>query len=86
MQNIVTALRNAGVKNVLLVEGLNWGKTLAGVPLLQDSLNQIVYAVHPYLPNNGTEFTVAKSMGLPGRRRCASYRVRVVRRDIGRLV
>ena len=48
-QVLVTAIRGACVKNVLLVDGLEGGgTTFAGAPALSDSLNAMGYAVEPW--------------------------------------
>jgi hypothetical protein len=47
-QSLITSLRAAGTKNVLLVEGLQGGTTLAGVPALSDPLGQLGYGVEPW--------------------------------------
>src|SRR5581483_4854120 len=48
MQSIVNALRSCGAQNVLLLDGLNWGRVTAGLALPQDPLNRLAFAVHPY--------------------------------------
>jgi hypothetical protein len=47
-QSLITSIRGAGAKNVILVEGLAAGASLQGAPALTDPLNSIGYAVHPY--------------------------------------
>ena len=47
-QSLITSLRSAGAKNVLLVEGLQGGTTFAGAPALSDSLGQLAYGVEPW--------------------------------------
>ena len=49
MQGLIDALRAAGAENVLLVDGLQFARNLAGAPPLDDPLGQLGYAVHPYL-------------------------------------
>jgi endoglucanase len=47
-QSLITSIRAAGAKNVILVEGLAAGATLQGAPPLTDPLNSVGYAVHPF--------------------------------------
>ena len=48
-QSLVTAVRTAGAKNVILVDGLEGGgTTFAGAPTLSDPLNALGYAVEPW--------------------------------------
>jgi len=48
-QALVTAIRGAGAKNVLLIDGLEGGgTTFAGAPALSDPLGQMGYAVEPW--------------------------------------
>ena len=49
MQRAIDALRAAGSENVLLVDGSQFARNLAGSPTLDDPLGQFGYAVHPYL-------------------------------------
>ncbi|HWG16490.1 MAG TPA: cellulase family glycosylhydrolase [Acidobacteriaceae bacterium] len=54
-QSLVTALRGAGAKNVLLADGLQGGTTFAGAPALTDTLAQTGFAVQPwFFPNYRT--------------------------------
>ena len=51
-QGLITSLRAAGAKNVLLAEGLQGGTTFAGAPALSDPLAQLGYGVEPwFFPN-----------------------------------
>ena len=36
---------------MLIVDGLDWGRTFFGAPRITDPLSQIVYGVHPYFSN-----------------------------------
>jgi hypothetical protein len=45
-QSLVTYIRKEGARNTIWVEGINWASTLAGVPILKDPLNNIVYTFH----------------------------------------
>jgi hypothetical protein len=47
-QAAIDAVRGAGAKNVLVAEGIRCGKWLTNVPQLNDPLNAVAYAVHPY--------------------------------------
>jgi len=49
MQATVNALRRAGAQNVLLVPGMQYSRYLEGAPSIDDPLDQLGYAVHPYL-------------------------------------
>lgn len=48
-QRLINKIRQAGAKNVLIVEGLRIGHYLANSPALSDPLNKLVYGVHPFL-------------------------------------
>ena len=48
MQTMIDRLRNEGCENVLILDGLGFAQTLAGLPVVNDPLRLIVYAVHPY--------------------------------------
>lgn len=48
-QTIVTALRAAGSRNVLVLEGGNAAAVLTNIPTIEDPLNNYAYAAHPYL-------------------------------------
>jgi hypothetical protein len=48
MNSMVTIIRNAGAKNVLIADGLQFAEQLDGAPTLADPLNQVAYAAHPY--------------------------------------
>ncbi|MHB8812757.1 MAG: cellulase family glycosylhydrolase [Steroidobacteraceae bacterium] len=50
-QAIIDAVRTAGARNILLVQGLFWARQTNGLfPLLHDPLpNRLALAVHPYL-------------------------------------
>lgn len=49
MQDLVYLLRGADAQNVLLVGGLRAAHYLGGAPEIEDPLNQVGYAVHPFL-------------------------------------
>lgn len=54
-QALIDQLRRAGVRNLLIVDGLRGAQRLDGAPPLTDPLGQLAYAVHPYFgqePNN----------------------------------
>ena len=48
-QAVLDAIRATGATNVVLADGARYAQSLAGVPLLDDPLGQVAYAVHPYL-------------------------------------
>lgn len=52
MQTMVNRLRSQGSRNVIVVDGLNYANTLHGVLDIEDPLQKIAYAVHPYLHGN----------------------------------
>lgn len=47
-QQLLTTLRSAGIRNVVIVDGALHAEVLTGVPMLADPLGKVVYAVHPY--------------------------------------
>jgi len=47
-QAIIDALRAAGARNTLVVDGLNGARLLQGAPELTDPLGRLAYATHPY--------------------------------------
>jgi hypothetical protein len=49
MQGVVDALRRAGAKNVLILDGIHGSHVLNGAPAIHDPLNKLAYAVHPYV-------------------------------------
>lgn len=54
-QALIDSLRRAGVRNLLIADGLRGAQRLDGAPPLADPLGQLAYAVHPYFeqePNN----------------------------------
>jgi hypothetical protein len=48
-QQLVDVVRAKGAVNVLIADGLHYGESLRGVPLLSDHLGQVAYGIHPYL-------------------------------------
>lgn len=53
-QQLVNQLRRAGVRNVIVADGLALGKSFAGAPPLSDPAGQLAYGTHPYFgPVNG---------------------------------
>ncbi len=48
-EQLISTVRATGAINVLVADGLRYAKSLMGVPLLTDPLNQTGYAFHPYL-------------------------------------
>lgn len=64
MQTIISTLRSAGVRNVLAVDGLWYSKSFDGAPPLADPLDQVFYAVHPYInPRNSSPEQWRKNFG-----------------------
>lgn len=49
MQEILTALRNAGSVNTVVLDGLRLATTLTGVPAVNDPLERVGYGIHQYL-------------------------------------
>jgi hypothetical protein len=52
VQDLIDGIRAAGVRNVVIADGLDHGHTLDGVPLLTDPAGALVYGVEPY-PRGG---------------------------------
>jgi endoglucanase len=48
-QPVINAIRQAGARNVLLVDGLWYGRIINGAPRLGDPLSKTALAIHPYL-------------------------------------
>ena len=48
MQTMIAHLRAEGCENVFILDGLKYAATLEGVPAINDPLDRVVYAVHPY--------------------------------------
>ena len=68
MQSLITRLRAAGAQNVFVLDGLNLGKTLNGLPAVSDPLNRLVYAVHPYQQGSSDESQWDAEFGIPSTR------------------
>jgi endoglucanase len=51
MDGMLKFVRNMGAVNVIVVDGLAYAQQLAGAPVLNDPLKEVVYAAHPY-PHN----------------------------------
>lgn len=47
-QAVIDALRGAGARNLLVVNGLHGAQWLDGAPPLNDPISQLAFAVHPY--------------------------------------
>lgn len=47
-ESVIAAIRSTGARNVVIADGLQRAETLSGAPRLVDSLDQVVYASHPY--------------------------------------
>lgn len=52
MQSLVDEIRRTGSQNVIIVEGLFWGRSFFSAPEISDPLNKLVYGVHPYYADN----------------------------------
>ncbi|MCW2760249.1 MAG: 1,4-beta cellobiohydrolase [Marmoricola sp.] len=52
-QALVDRLRSMGATNVLIADGLSNAGRLAGMPLLEDEIGQLMYGVHPYTMKDG---------------------------------
>jgi hypothetical protein len=48
-QAVVDALRRAGARNLLVVDGLHGARSFDGAPDVTDPLGRLAYGVHPYL-------------------------------------
>jgi hypothetical protein len=47
-QALLDTIRAAGARNVVIVDGGSFAKTLQGTTALADPLNSVAYAIHPY--------------------------------------
>jgi len=47
-QALLDTIRATGARNVVIVDGGGWAKSLEGTTALSDPLNNYAYAVHPY--------------------------------------
>jgi endoglucanase len=65
MQQLITHIRSQGSQNVFVLDGLNLAKTLSGVPVVTDTLNRLVYAVHPYQDGSADESQWDAEFGNP---------------------
>lgn len=74
-QAVIDALRSAGARNLLIVNGLHGAQWLDGAPALTDPIAQLAYAVHPYF---GTQ-----APGPVGAKRSAGQLARVWDRRFG---
>lgn len=68
MQSLINRLRAAGSQNVFVLDGLDLGKTLNGLPAVTDPLNRLVYAVHPYQQASSDESQWDADFGTPSTR------------------
>ena len=46
MQSLITAIRGAGANNVIIIPGLQLEKSLAGIPIPYDPINNFAFGVH----------------------------------------
>ncbi|HEX7934527.1 MAG TPA: cellulase family glycosylhydrolase [Paraburkholderia sp.] len=65
MQALINRLRASGAQNVFVLDGLDLGKTLNGLPAVTDPLNRLVYAVHPYQQGTSDESQWDQQFGTP---------------------
>lgn len=65
MQSLINRLRASGAQNVFVLDGLDLGKTLNGLPAVTDPLNRLVYAVHPYQQGTSDESQWDQEFGIP---------------------
>lgn len=65
MQPLLDHLRAAGSQNVMVLDGLGIGRTLDGVPTINDPLGRVVYAVHPYQRGSNDESKWDGDFGIP---------------------
>ncbi|RYF05222.1 MAG: hypothetical protein EOO77_28625 [Oxalobacteraceae bacterium] len=65
MQPLLNHLRAAGSQNVMVLDGLGIGRTLDGVPTINDPLGRVVYAVHPYQRGSDDESKWDTDFGIP---------------------
>jgi endoglucanase len=54
MNSMISIIRTSGAKNVLIADGLGFAEYLTGAPALDDPLQQVAYADHPY-PHSNTD-------------------------------
>lgn len=47
-QSLIDQIRATGARNVIIVDGLGWARSLRGQPPLHDPAHALAYAVHPY--------------------------------------
>lgn len=64
MQTLINHLRANGSENVFVLDGLDYAKTLNGVPAVTDPLSEVVYAVHPYPDGSADESQWAPDFGV----------------------
>jgi hypothetical protein len=48
MQKVLNAVRKSGARNIVILDGLQWGRSFKGLKLPNDPLHKIVLGVHPY--------------------------------------
>ena len=48
MNDTLALVRDLGAMNIIVADGLAYAQQLSGAPALNDPLNQVVYAAHPY--------------------------------------
>ena len=49
MNTTIQTVRSMGSENVIVADGLAMAQALTGAPALTDSMNEVVYASHPYV-------------------------------------
>jgi hypothetical protein len=51
MNILIGTIRRSGAKNVVIADALSFAQYLSGAPRLNDPLNEVIYASHPYAHN-----------------------------------
>ena len=64
-QQLLTQIRNLGVPNLLLADGLDFAKSFSGLPAaLSDPLGNVAYATHPYFLGNNSRLLWDEHFGI----------------------
>ena len=92
-QALIGLLRGLGADNVLIADGVNKAERLSGMPLLEDTSGQLMYAIHPYYLANGEswwdqQYRLPDRHGAGHRHRVELHGVRVhgLEREPGRAI
>jgi len=62
MQQLLDAIRDAGANNVVIVNGLNYGYDLTGVPRYKLEGDNVMYGLHPY-DDQMSELSLDRNIG-----------------------